>query len=403
MKTGTFRRFFSSLAALASLFVVGSTLAAPGDLYVSDVAGKQILKYTPDGTKSVFASGLDAVGPLAFDRAGNLFVTESTQPGAILKFAPDGTKSTFASGLSLPGWPAFDGAGNLFVTESFGDIGDILRFTPSGTQSTFATGQYFAGLNFDSVGDLFAAISGPTNLNGGIVYYSPDGTVHTFYQSFVGPDLALTAGGVYVTSGDTIFVVPLSPSPPIVSFATGLDGPLSLAFDSAGNLFVFESGSGSILKFAPDATKGTFASGFAGNAYFAFEPVTEKLRNLSARGLVGTGDEVLIGGFIVGGSALRNNAVVARAIGPSLAQSGIANPLSDPILEIFDTSGSTVAVNDNWQDFQQAQITATGLAPTDPNESAIFTVLPAGAYTAVVRGVGDTTGVALVEVYSVAQ
>ena len=162
MKTGTFRRFFSSLAALASLLVLGSTLAAPGDLYVSDVAGKQILKYTPDGTKSVFASGLDAVGQLAFDRAGNLFVTESSQPGAILKFAPDGTKSTFASGLSLPGWPAFDGAGNLFVRESFGDIANILRFTPSGTKSTFASGGYFSGLTFDSAGNLVTATAGPT-------------------------------------------------------------------------------------------------------------------------------------------------------------------------------------------------------------------------------------------------
>src|SRR5436190_5143416 len=98
MKTGTFGRLFSSLAALAILLVVGSTLAAPGELYVSDVAGKQILKYTPDGTKTVFVSGLDAVGPLAFDRAGNLLVTEPSQ-GVILKFTPDGTKSTFVSGL----------------------------------------------------------------------------------------------------------------------------------------------------------------------------------------------------------------------------------------------------------------------------------------------------------------
>ncbi len=74
MKTGSFGRFLSSLAALAVFFAVGSTLAASGDLYVSDVAGKRVLKYTPDGTKSVFASGLDSVGQLAFDRTGNLFV-----------------------------------------------------------------------------------------------------------------------------------------------------------------------------------------------------------------------------------------------------------------------------------------------------------------------------------------
>lgn len=424
MNTGSFGRFFSSLAALASLFVVGSTLAAPGDLYVSDVAGKQILKYTPDGTKSVFASGLDSAGQLAFDRAGNLFVTESSQPGAILKFAPDGTKSTFASGLSLPGWPAFDGAGNLFVRESFGDIANILRFTPSGTKSTFASGGYFSGLTFDSAGNLVTATAGPTALNGGIIYYSPDGTVHTFYETVdtvgvAGPGLAFEAGAtggvLYATSGDKILafsspeclglVCPQLPAAISGVFATGLDGALSLAVDGAGSLFVSESGNGSILKFAPNGTgtPTTFASGFAGDAYLAFEPVTEKLRNISARGLVGTGDGVLIAGFIVGGNALANNTVVARAIGPSLAQAGVTSALADPVLELRDGSGVLIAYNDNWQDGQEAEITAAGLAPGDSRESAIFAALPAGGYTAVVRGVGDTTGVALVEVYSIAQ
>jgi len=390
-------------------------LAAPGDLYVSDVAGKQILKFAPDGTKSVFASGVDAVGPLAFDRAGNLFMTESSQPGAILKFAPDGSKSTFVSGLRLPGWPAFDGAGNLFVTESFGDTGDVLRFTPSGTKSTFASGGYFSGLCFNSEGNLFTATAGPTNLNGGIDYYSPDGTVHTFFETVngpgpVGPDLAIEGGHVYTTTSDMILessdpLPGLLPSSLFGPFAIGLDGPLSLALDSAGNLFVSETGSGSILKFAADAigTKTTFASGLEGNAYLAFEPVTEKLRNISARGLVGTGDDVLIGGFIVGGNALANNAVVVRAIGPSLAQAGVTSALADPVLEVHDASGGLIASNDDWQDTQEVQITASGLAPKDPKESAIYAALPAGGYTAVVRGAWDATGVALVEVYSVAQ
>ena len=149
-------------------------------------------------------------------------------------------------------------------------------------------------------------------------------------------------------------------------FAIGLDGPLSLALDSAGNLFVSESGSGSILKFAPDGTKTTFASGLEGNAYLAFEPVTEKLRNISARGLVGTGDDVLIGGFIVGGNALANNAVVVRAIGPSLTQVGVTNALADPVLEVHNASGGLVASNDDWQDTQEVQIMASGLAPSDP-------------------------------------
>ena len=81
----------------------------------------------------------------------------------------------------------------------------------------------------------------------------------------------------------------------------------------------------------------------------------------------------------------------------------MAHPLDDPTLELHDASGAIVASNDDWQDTQEAQITATGLAPTDPNESAIYVTLPAGNYTGVVRGAGDTTGTALVEVYCINQ
>jgi len=124
---------------------------------------------------------------------------------------------------------------------------------------------------------------------------------------------------------------------------------------------------------------------------------------LSARGLVGSGETVLIGGFIVGGSALANNAVVVRALGPSLSGAGVSNPLPDPLLELHNSSGAIVASNNDWQTTQAARITASGLAPTDPRESAIFVTLPTGDYTAVVRSADSRTGFALVEVYSVSQ
>ncbi len=120
--------------------------------------------------------------------------------------------------------------------------------------------------------------------------------------------------------------------------------------------------------------------------------------NISTRGVVGTGDNVMIGGFIVGGGSADGN-VVARAIGPSLGSFGIAEPLLDPILELHDGEGNTIATNDNWKDSQQEQLEAVGLAPTDDHESAIKATLPVGPYTALVRGQNDTTGVALVEVY----
>src|SRR5205814_5220141 len=144
-------------------------------------------------------------------------------------------------------------------------------------------------------------------------------------------------------------------------------------------------GDPAIVEFTSSGTSTTFAFGPLSPAAFVFEPVTEKVRNISARGLVGGGDNTLIGGFIVGGSALANNAVVVRAIGPSLARTGVTNPLSDPVLELHDSSGAIVASNNDWQDTQKAQITASGLAPTDPRESAIFATLSTGNYTAVVR------------------
>ena len=92
--------------------------------------------------------------------------------------------------------------------------------------------------------------------------------------------------------------------------------------------------------------------------------------------------------------------VVVRAIAPSLSSSGVAGPLPDPILELHDGNGAMLVSNDNWKETQQAELEATGLAPKNDLESAIVTKLPAGAYTAVVRGKGTATGVALVEVYN---
>lgn len=126
-----------------------------------------------------------------------------------------------------------------------------------------------------------------------------------------------------------------------------------------------------------------------------------RLGNISGRASVQTGANVLIAGFIVGNN-IGAAKVVVRGMGPSLTQSGIANPLPDPTLEIHDNNGALVIGNDNWQDSasQAAQINASGLAPGDPAEAAIATSLAPGTYTAIVAGKNGGTGVGLVEVYN---
>lgn len=129
-------------------------------------------------------------------------------------------------------------------------------------------------------------------------------------------------------------------------------------------------------------------------AYDLDQTTDAKLANISTRGFVQTGDNVMIDGFIVLGPL--NETVLIRAIGPSLP---VAASLADPTLELHDADGATIVSNDNWRDSQEAEIEATGLAPGDDAESAILSTLVPGAYTAIVRGTGDTTGVALVEAY----
>lgn len=126
---------------------------------------------------------------------------------------------------------------------------------------------------------------------------------------------------------------------------------------------------------------------------------TSQLANISTRGFVLTENNVMIGGFILGGT--NNTNVVIRGIGPSLA--GVPNALADPTLELHDGNGALLVLNDNWQDDSgsAAQLTALGLAPQNPLESGIYMSLTPGAFTAILAGKNATTGVGLVEVYNV--
>ena len=137
--------------------------------------------------------------------------------------------------------------------------------------------------------------------------------------------------------------------------------------------------------------------GAAAQTYRADKHPVTLFGNLSTRGRVSSGEDVMIGGLIITGNSLKR--VIVRALGPSLAAFNINSPLSNPTLTVFDSQGRAVGTNDDWQSSQAGDITASGFAPKDPMESALIATLAPGAYSVVVSGVSGATGVALVEVY----
>ena len=233
-----------------------------GNLFVADHAAQTIFKFTPDGTKSLFVTGVrlsDGNG-LAFDEADNLFVLSPSGEyhvgGTILKFSSDGTRSTFATGVGLPYSLAIDPSGNLFVSDW--DTGSIYKVTPKGEKGTFATTEIAAKiLACDQAGNLFAGVP----LKHSIFKYEPAGARSDFATDIITHALAVDkAGNVYVgDTGNTIFKFTVAGAKS--DFAQVTTSPRSFALDASGNLFVAESFSGAISKFAPDGTESVFLAG----------------------------------------------------------------------------------------------------------------------------------------------
>src|SRR5438477_530215 len=239
----------------------------------------------------------------------------------------------------------FAATGDLYEADNRSNR--IFKFTPAGIKSTFASGLNVPfGLAFDSSGNLFEGDAGSNTIS----KFTPAGT-------------------------ESIF-------------ASELSDPIGLAVDSSGNLFEADQGSGAIFKFTPAGAKSTFVSGLSAPSGLAFEGAlastsTVHLANISTRALVQTGNHVLIGGFVISGTASKQ--VLLRAIGPSLANAMVPDPLQDPVLSLHDTT-MQIASNDNWQTAANASQIPAALRPTDPRESANLATLQPGAYTAIVSG-----------------
>jgi len=385
------------IALLAGYFVILDAQGAPGDLYVASrfrTTGdtNKVIRITPGGVATTFATGLQPYG-LAFDHSGNLFVSDPINR-LILKFTPEGARSTFSSGTAAA-TVLFDAADNLFVADL--DNNAIYKFAPDGTRNTFASGLNSpSGLAFDTQGDLFES----ENLTGEILKFAPNGSRTTFATGLQKPEgLAFDHdGNLFVAQFDPATIFKFSPAGSQTTFASGMNRLISLAFDITGVLFASDTAAGSINRFSQDGTLLSFIEDVQSPVCIAFEPsATSVALNISTRMRVLTGENVLIGGFIVNGVDPKK--VLLRGIGPSLGAFGVTGTLQDPMVELHDHTGAIIATNDNWRETQQSEIIATGLQPSDDHEAAVLRTLSPGAYTVIERGNNDATGIGVIEAY----
>jgi len=244
------------------------------------------------------------------------------------------------------------------------------------------------------VGPAFIA-TGPTS-----------SSVHPYFGAITGPRIFGSSANFTLASSGSGDMVGISAE---LAFQTFLSVPTGYHSGS----FLSDSATYSGQSFATlGVTPGTYVwkwgSGANQNFTLQIGPATNstKITNISTRAFVQTGQNVMIGGFIVQGTGPKR--VIIRAIGPELTHFGITNPLANPTLELHNESGALIASNDNWQTTilggvitanQVNAIQNSGYVPTAASESAIIANLPPGNYTAIVRGVSNTIGVALVEVY----
>jgi sugar lactone lactonase YvrE len=287
------------IACLGVVILICSGASAQ-NLFVSgtDVNGGEIFKFTWDGRQSIFASGLYRPSDLTFDTAGNLFfmdyeILDSAGDAAIYKITPNGMLTIFASRLSYPSNLAADQAGDLFVADY--DSGIIYKYRPTGSRTTFASGLYHpAGMAFDRTGNLFVADNNAANIYQGSIHeYKSDGsqvTLAVLDPSDRPAGLACDSmGNLYMADlGGNIYKYDLSGvirRQSRTTFGSVPNSAESLAFDSAGNLFVVnvvnvvntgDANGNALYKFTPQGARSMFASGEALREIFshiAFQPI----------------------------------------------------------------------------------------------------------------------------------
>lgn len=300
-------------------------------------------------------------------------------------------------------------------------------------QSITPPGEYSGGLAVDNTNQYLIVNSGGNDIANGIKIFlihppapsAPHALLNVSTRTHVEGGDNVEIGGFIITGGNpkTVVLRAIAPSLSAAGVSGAMADPLLELHDATGALVigddnwnatrqeVIESGLAPldeheatiVTTLAPGAYTAVLSgvgqsSGVALVELFDLAPRNSIVANISTRGKIETEDNVMIGGFIIGGSL--DTRILVRAIGPSLAGSGVSAPLQDPVLELHGGNGELISENDNWRSTQQDEIIATSLAPSDDRESAILATLQPGSYTAIVRGQNNSTGVGLVEIYN---
>ncbi len=323
----------------------------------------------------------DGVSPLPNRSDGIQIGTGSNNTiGGIVAGAGNVIALNGVVGFSSAGLKIFDGTGNKVLGNSiFGNTRIGIDLYSQATENAFA-------VNPNDAGD---GDSGPNNLQNYPVLTSVTNSGGMTHIAGTLNSLANTPFRIEFFSSDA-----LDPSGygEGENFIGSKDVTTSASGDASFNTAFAQIGAGERVTATATDPNGNTSE---------FSAAIGQLLNISTRMKVLTGGSVLIGGFIVGGSG--NTDVLLRALGPTLTQFGINGVLGDPTMELRDGTGALIMSNDNWKDTQQAAIAATGKAPPNDLESAILHTYTPGNYTAIVRGKGNATGVALVEAYDIDQ